>query len=350
MMKGCEKSRQSLLDITMRKKKINEKTVYTMFCIMMLVSILLIIEAAFLWGREYLGPLVSSYINVIFYITTILFIVVVIITAVMQIAFWLKKAHTHLSQYKGAQCFEHIDFLNRNLGECNEYYRSRIREIKYIYKNDPELQVMVEEADLESLYARKAYLENQLDFFDNVMQIGIALGVSFLVAIIEDSMGMGIISEILFGVFVVVCLCVLMIAKYIGKGRGDSYTYNMHQYEVRLLNKKIHLVNKKLCANEEVIKILEMRQAIVNVLADIYGSRRKRKKYKLKKNEINNMVQILYKLPLLEIGDKVHLIWAKRKIGESKYFFPVRIEKGEYICFNESYQKVDEILQQIVLE
>lgn len=333
----------------MRKKKINEKTIYIMFCIMMSVSMLLIIEAAFLWGREYLDPLVSSYINKAFFITTVLFIVVVSITLVIQIAFWLKKAYSHLSQYKGAKCFENIDFLNRNIGECNEYYRSRIREINHIYKYDTELQNMVEKADLETLYARKAYLENQLDFFDNIMQIMTALGVSILVAIIDESIRKNIILEILLGIFVVICLCVLMIAKYIGKGRGDSYTYNMHQYELRLLNQKIYFVNEKLCANEEIVKTLEMRQAIVNVLAEIYGSRRKRKKYKLKKKAIDNMVQTLYKLPLLEIGDKTHPIWAKIKIYKGEYFFPVRIENGEYICFNENYQKVYEVLQKIVI-
>lgn len=331
----------------MRKGKINEKIVNLMFRIMIFVSILVIGEGIFIWGKKYLGREINQNISIIFTTTSILFLVVLILTAVIQVVYWFQAAFSHLSGYQGAKCFENIDFLNRNFGESNEYYRSKLRKINKIYQNDSELQQIVDSTDLESLYARKAYLENQLDLFNNTIQPVGSFVLSFLAAIVEKTTGKDIVFEVICGIIVMVFLCMVILVKYIGKGRGGSYTYNIHEYELELLNEKIHLVNKKLQADEEIEKVLELRQTVVNVLADIYKSRRKKIKYKLKKKSIDNMVRTLFESPLLEFGDKESLIWGKIKIYGKECFFPVTIENGQYICINESYKAVKDIVDKV---
>ncbi len=332
-----------------RERIVSEKTVNMMFNFLTFFSILLVIEVVFIFVKKYMNLTVGKNIHIFFNITIILFFIDAIIAAILQIVYWFRQAFAHLSKYQGVKCFESIDFLNRNLVECNEYYSSRIREINRIYYSDLELKNLVEEENLDVLYARKSYLENQLDFYDNTMQVVTAFGISLLVIFIESGIGADAIIIIVCAILTIVGLCLAMIAKYIGKGRGDSYTHNIHEYELELLNNKIHIVNRNLEADEQIEKILEMRQTIINSLSDIYISGKKRRMFKLRKKDIISMSRIMYDLPLLKDLDKTYIVWAKKEIYGRDCFFPLKITNGQYICLNEAYEEVYRILEKLSL-
>lgn len=121
--------------------------------------------------------------------------------------------------------------------------------------------------------------------------------------------------------------------------------YNIYEYELALLNKKIRCVNEKLQANEKKEGILQMRQAIVNDLIDLYQRRSRRKYFGFKrKQDLINKSKELYDFPLVCDLERNDIVWAKRKFHGRDYFFPLIIRDGQYKCLNQNYEDMYKLL------
>lgn len=328
----------------MRRKIINKKNIDKLFFFMLIFAVILLIEFVIIYVRNVLGRHASTTESIINLITSVLFILGMLIACALKGIYFIKEAISHVSRYRGAECFEKIEFLYRNLGECNDYYQGIIREINQVYKVDSEVQKMADEGDLNSLYARKSYLENGMDFHNNTMQILTSLGVSFIVAYANFTMNKGIFLSICYFIVVVVCALLCCVAKYIEKGRGDSYLYNIYEYELGLLNEKINSVYNNIQANEDIEKIIHMRQTVINALIDLCKSRKKRRKTGLRKKDILNMAQELYKLPLIQDINRDDMIWGKMKIHGIDGYFPIIVEDKQCKCLSQNFERVHEII------
>lgn len=328
----------------MRRKIINKKNIDKLFSFMLIFAVILLIELGIFYVKNALGRAISTAANAIFIITNILFILGMLIAFVLKGVYFIEEAISHVSRYKGAECFEKIEFLYKNLGECNGYYQSIIREIKQVYKVDSEVQKMADVGDLDSLYARKSYLENGMDFHSNMMQIFTSLGISFIVAFANFTADKGIFLAFCYLILIVVGVLLCCVAKYIEKGRGDSYLYNIYEYELGLLNEKINSAYNNIQANEDIEKIIHMRQTVINALVDLYKSRKKRRKTGLKKKDILNMAQELYKLPLIQDINRDDMIWGKMKIHGIDGYFPIIVEDKQCKCLSQNFERVHEII------
>lgn len=269
------------------------------------------------------------------------FLLMLLVTMVLWGIYVFRQFFLHVGKYQGEKCFESIDFFADNLEECNEYYKDRIRVVDRVYKNDPELRKLVQDKKLDSLYTRKAYLENKLDVLDNSMQIAIALGISAVVAIAQAGINSSELGYIIIA-FVLIVIC--FIIKYSTKGKGDSYNYNIYEHELELLKEKISFVYKNLEIDESGEKILKRRKEIINLLTDLYVNG---KKYRFKRRKLISMAQALYGLPILQDLQEAEVAWARINVCGAKVFYPLVIEDGEYKFVNENYEKVYKMLQNL---
>lgn len=277
----------------------------------------------------------------IFLASGLSFLVMLLVTIALWGIYVFRQFFLHVGKYQGEKCFESIDFFADNLEECNEYYRDRIRVVDRVYKSDPELKKLVQDKKLDSLYTRKAYLENKLDVLDNSMQIAIALGISAVIAIAQAGIDSSELGYIIIA-FALIVIC--FIIKYSRKGKGDSYNYNIYEHELELLKEKISLVYKNLEIDEGGERILKRRKEIINLLADLYWNE---KKYRFKRRKFISTSQALYGLPILQDLQDAEVAWARINVCRSKVSFPLVIEDGEYKFVNEYYEKVYKMLQML---
>lgn len=330
-----------------RGKFLNKKNVDRIFYGMMVFTIVLMIEYFVIYLNNSLDIPMGIEGNAVFWISAILLIFGMLIACILQVTYLFKEAILHVSRYEGKQCFEKIECLYRNLGDCNGYYQGIIREINQVYKADIEIETMINERDLESLYARKSYLENGLDSHSNIMQVLTSAGVSLIVALANYETGASIALSIFYTMVAVVGVVLCCIAKYIEKGRGGSYLYNTYEYELELLNKKIDLIQYNLETNEAIERIIQMRQVIINTLCDLYSHGKRRRKTGLKKKTLVDMAKEMYDLPLLQDINRNDVVWGKRKIHNVDCFFPAVTENKQIKCLNEHYERVCEIINAI---
>ena len=350
---GCrmrfEKIEQIGVTIMNKRRKIITKKTGDMMLI-----ILFVFAVVFLFG--YLGHVIIDMYwkdtigtagNIVFIILGILFLLNALITIFFQLAHWVQNVTVHVKKYQGAKCFEEIDSYIGTLEEYNDYYRSVIFEVNKIYETNQELKQLIDTQNLETLYTRKTYLENNLDLYNNIIQLVAALAISGIVAFAQG----GVIASNLPTSYRTIIICILLFfcftLRYYTKGQGDSYKYNLYDYELKLLSEKIYSVNKQLRPNEDIEKILHLRQTINNMLINLYKNRKKRSKSKLSQKNIEEMRKTLYELPLLSELAEADIIWAKLNICESEEYFPLIIDAGQYKFLSKSYEKIYEILQKL---
>ncbi|MBD5450784.1 MAG: hypothetical protein HDR28_11720 [Lachnospiraceae bacterium] len=331
-----------------RKKIITKKNANRMFIVAIVFLVIVLLQyLGYFIINKYLGYTLGTVGQIAYIIFGVLFLLSVLVESVFQLAYWFQGVSAHVIKYRGRACFEEIDSFIRNLGECNNYYCGLIFKINEVYETNQELKQLYEEKNLEALYIRKTFLENNLDVYNNLTQHVAALGVSSVVVLAQTGLiaggsqtsGYFIIAGIVF------LLCVAL--KYIAKGRGDSYTYNVYEYELKLLNENILRVNEQLQANDDIEKVLRLRQAIIDVLINLYNNRKKLKKARVSKKNVDEMYKTLYALPLIQELEEKDVIWAQVDVCGVKKCFPVKIEGGRYKCLTENYEKVYEMLQRI---
>lgn len=284
-------------------------------------------------------------IAIVYAVLIVSFFLSLIITLGLQLIRWHQKVYAHLTKYHGAKCFEEIDSCISNLGENNGYYCSVIYKLNNIYETNPELAQLIKENDLETLYDRKSYLENNLDFHNTTIGIFSAFGISLAAALAQFGItgnGVSAFGSLMFsGVILLLCITI----KYVSKGNGDSYIYNLQEYELKLISKKILLLNEQLQITADIEKALQLQHLIAHELGALYSDRRRLRKAKLRKKNILELYKELYtSFPLQELG-ATDIIWAKINGYKSNISFPLKIENGEYHFLNESYKKIYEILQ-----
>ena len=229
-----------------RRKIITKKTCDVMFIISFVFAVV------FMLG--YLGHVIIDMYwkntigtagNIVFTILGILFILNALVTICFHSVRWIQNVTVHVKKYQGAKCFEEIDFYTRTLGEYNDYYRSIIFEVNKIYETNQELKQLIDTQNLETLYTRKTYLENNLDFYNNTIQLVAALAISGIVAFAQN----GVIASNLPTSYRTIIIYILFFfcftLRYYTKGQGDSYKYNLYDYELKLLSEKLYSVNKQ---------------------------------------------------------------------------------------------------------
>ena len=329
-----------------RGKILSKKNVDRAFNVMLVFAGILTFEYIVIYMNSNIGTIG----NLIFLITTFLFIGFMLIAIIFQVVYLFKEAFSHVSRYKGKQCFEKIEFLYKNLGECNGYYQSIIREINKVYNEDSEIKVIIGKRDLSTLYARKSYLENNMDLHGNMIQTITSVGISGLFALINFKTGRSFFVPILFSALAVVGILLCIVVKYVEKGRGGSYLYNVYEYELKLLNDKINSVYNNLKANADVERVIRMRQVVINALSDLYASWTRRKQTGLKKKMIISMAQEMYELPLVEDINRDDIIWEKKRIHNVDCDFPVIIVDKQCKCLSESYERVEEIINIVLYD
>lgn len=283
--------------------------------------------------------------QLVYIILGVLLLLSVLIAAGLQLICWFQGVSAHVTKYQGVKCFEEIDSYIKNLGEGNNYYCSVIYEINETYKINPELKKLSRENNLEVLYTRKAYLENNLESYSNMVQVVTAFGISALVALAQPEIIVGGWRAFGFLILMVIGLLLCLTLKYVEKGRGDSYIYNLYEYELKLLNKKIQSINKRLQVNEDTKRILQLRHVAINALVNLYSDRKALKKLGQNKKYIEEKYKELSDAPLLQDLEGTDIIWAKKDIGESPVYFPMKIKGGKYQFLNENYKRIYDILQ-----
>lgn len=285
-----------------------------------------------------------------YFISSLLFLLSILIALGFQFARWIQKVYSHVTKYSGAKCFEKIDSYLRNLGECNSYYASILCELNAIYKTDPELEQLIKEKDLETLYGRKAYLENNLDYINNMVGVFAAFGISLAAVLAQSGVtnngGFSFGCSILSGVILFLCVTL----KYVVKGSEGSYIYSLHEYELELLNSKILSVNKQLHATSDNEMTLQFYHAIINMLVSLYSDRHTLKNLKLRKKDVVGLYKEFCNTDQLQKLEKPDIIWGKIEQCSSIIYFPLKIEREKYQYLNETHKKIYEILQKIKIK
>ena len=227
-------------------------------------------------------------------IGSILLLVVCIVFIVGEIISVIISA---TKNYKGIDepVFRQIDMFLKTWNETNNSYRRMIAVINAAYGESGEIQHYIDSGRLDVLFQRKNDLENSINGpvheKDDIAAWFISIiAAMFYEKIINDNSND--VETIAWGIFILLIFAVILFRRYLSKGHGNSYKYNIREYELKLLEEKIdNMMSETIATNMDYI---ENQQRTISVLID----KALRCHGKKKREQIVEVISLIDSLPL----------------------------------------------------
>lgn len=269
---------------------------------MVIVSILLAIvvigSIVFVNNVGYLSAEKIEIIKTILRLSCLIIIVALVIYVVICGIFVLKRGIHNIKKCDD-ELFEKIDQHKKCWGEDKQYYIKQIQIINLYYKKGGKVDDLVENKEIERLYARAAFLSVQNSLYNDMItyfySLAISVIASFVCQMIECE---SVLLMFAWMVTILISFFGIIILRYTEKGQAGSYRYYIDEYERNLLLKKIMKLEKKITITSDDEKILEMKQVVINELIRL----RLKKKLKKQKEKLENDIKQIGQLNLC-IGD-----------------------------------------------
>lgn len=168
--------------------------------------------------------------------------VLVLICFVLYLLLMIKNS------FHNVRCSDDVVFscIDNCKIENSDDYKHKISMINWCYKENLDVQKIINNKEIERLYARQDYLKVRINLFDDFTTCYYSLIISVLVSFFcrfEDVSE----SKTTFNIFALaICFFVVVILKYAKKGQDGSYVYQVDKFELRLLEAEIMRVENDL--------------------------------------------------------------------------------------------------------
>lgn len=250
------------------------------------------------------------------------------------------------------EIFEEIDKYRRRWGERNDHYIMYIQKINFLYRENGEVEKLVQNKALDRLYKRMDFLNVQNNLYEVLMSAISSLGISVLASILCTITMKK--NEFLVGVVLVLTVLsffVVILYRYNEKGQMGSFDHFIYEYEKKLLMEKIEKLERSLTVDEEEIDILETKHIIINALIDKISKKKSKKNKKQLEADIETV-------EALNLYVKDYNKYVKREItvnGKTCYLlYEKQVEKDKNKTSvpefaNKAYKSLNEILKKYKL-
>ena len=317
--------------------------------IVFLIDIITVIVGAsviFAYKNNYLPVEMLEPIKIIIIGINVLIITVAFVCFVIYIIFRMKKAIHNINNCDDV-LFEKIDQYRKCWNEGNDFYIKQIQIINLYYKKGGKVDKLVENKEIERLYARADFLSNSTSLYNDLITCFYSLAISFISSLFFQIIGIkNQVIVLLSGAMMVFAFFAIVLLRYDKKGLNGSYIHYINEYERMLLLPKITGLEKKIMITDDDEQILETKQVVINELICI----RKKKKMKKEKEELEMDIKSVERLDLcigkydtcyireIYINGVVGcLVYDREKGKENNYI-------GELNLINQEYSKLYQIL------
>ena len=197
------------------------------------------------------------------------------------------------------ELFSCIDEYKKCWGESREYYERQIQIINLFYESTDKVGKLVDNNEVDRLFARMDYLSVQSDFYNNITTYFCSLAISVIASIVFRVLECENLVKIYIGMAIaIVSFLVIALFRYMQRGQDGSYLYLVNEYEKELLVEKIKEVEKKMKISKADEDALNTKRIVIGELISI----RKKAKRKRRKQQIEDDIKIVEKLKLC-LGD-----------------------------------------------
>lgn len=237
-------------------------------------------------------------IKTIFYWILILAMVSILVFFVIHAILIIKKG-IHNIRGCDDELFGQLDEYKEGWNEDKRFYIKQIQIINLFYKKDGKVEELVNNNEIERLYARADFLSTQSSFYADFLTCFYSLTISVIASFVCQMMEYKSLLLQITWLFVIVLsfFCILLL-RYVERGQAGSYRHYIDQYETKLLLEKIDKVERKFIITTDDEQIMRTQQVVINELIAI----RKKKKAKTQKEKLDADIRRVEQLDLC-IGD-----------------------------------------------
>ena len=278
----------------------------------------------------------------------IIFYAVAIIICIIRYVIILIKRGIHNIKKCDDELFNKIDQYKECWREDEDFYIKQIQIINLYYKKGGKVDELVNNQEIERLFARADFLLNNNSLFDNLINCFNSLVFSFVAIFVGQMMASnGVLPSFVWLFTILFFFFVLVFFRYAEKGQAGSYRYYLDDYERSLLLEKIKNLENEIIITDKDEKILEMKQVVIHELIRLRGIR----KFKKQKKQLEIDIKQVQKLNLfVEEYDEYHienicingsagyLLYDQEKGKENNYI-------GENHLINRDYSILYQILK-----
>lgn len=174
-------------------------------------------------------------------------------------------------------------------------YLSKIGVINYYYQENGEIDKLIEDQEIDRLYARKDFLSVRYNLFGELTTYFYSLVISIIASFFCDLVELEDAWQVVINVgIIVIAFFVVILLKYVKRGQDGSFAYQIEEFESRLLEEKIKRLEDKLTISADEEKIIKTRQYAINALQKRYVKAMRKKT----RSAIKNDIEILRNLQL----------------------------------------------------
>lgn len=159
-------------------------------------------------------------------------------------------------------------------------YISKIGVINYYYQENGEVDRIIDNKEIDRLYARKDFLSVRKNLFNDLTTYFYSLVISVIASFFCDLAGLRNSWQAVINIgIIVIAFFIVILLKYVKRGQDGSYAYQVEEFELRLLESKIAMLEDRIIISEDDEKVLKTRQYVINALQK-YDLKTMRKKTK----------------------------------------------------------------------
>lgn len=185
------------------------------------------------------------------------------------------------------ELFDKIDYFLDYWRNEDATCKKRISIINLYYKDGGKVDELVQNKEIVRLFARKSFLSVRMNLTQDLITCFYSLVISVIASVVfqlfqyESSFVLLLNFITIFMVFFM-----LLFIRYYKRGENGSYTYQIEEYELKLLSEKISKLESTLQANEQDEMILVTQQMI---LKNLISKKRKSKNKKVQESLIKDI-------------------------------------------------------------
>ncbi len=188
------------------------------------------------------------------------------------------------------EIFENIDY-HTVVSQAD--YISKIKIINYYYQDNGNVDKLCENKEIDRLYARKDFLSVRKNLYNDLTTYFYSLVISIIASFFCDTAKLKDSWQLAINIgVVVIAFFIAILMKYVKRGQDGSFSYQIEEFELRLLENKIHRLEDKIAANEDVTKILITRQYVIKELQKCYSKAIRKKAKEVIHKDIDKIRQL----------------------------------------------------------
>ena len=223
-------------------------------------------------------------------------------------------------------------------------YLSKIGVINYYYQENGKIDKLIEDQEIDRLYARKDFLSVRYNLFGELTTYFYSLVISVIASFFYDLVGLQDAWQVAIKVvIIVIAFFVVILFKYVKRGQDGSFAYQIEEFELRLLEEKIKTLEDKIIISVDDEKIIRTRQYVISALQKLFVKAISKKTRSSIKNDIETMRNL--RLDLNSCTD-----YELREIAFDGYLGYLAYLRGDNVLNNTLVSNDFEILYRMILK